>query len=118
MIDLTSSEGDMVLAEMKVKYFDNPQDTSDKISLEFPKNASVVANFEAIRSEARKVLFPEDKKAFLAMGRGGARKIFSEHLLKVNSDYDDLLNHVQSNHILRFSFYIFFLDVPDVSFSG
>ena len=77
---------DLMIAEVRTKLVqDDLKSKDDRIVLNFPVSASVTSDYDGIRGECSKLLFPQDEISLLSAGDQGLFHCLIKETLRVNS---------------------------------
>ena len=80
-----SPNADLVIAEVRTKLAQEDfKSKGDRIVLDFPGNAYVTSDFDGIRGECSKLLFPQDEISLLSVGDQGLFHCLIKETLRVS----------------------------------
>ena len=83
-----SPNTDLVLAEIRTKLAqEDLKSKDDRIILDFPGNASVTSDFDGIRGECSRLLFPQDEISLLSVGDQGLFHCLIKETLRVSCTF-------------------------------
>ena len=100
-----SPNADLVIAEIRTKLAQEDfKSMDDRIVLDFPGSASVTSNFDGIRGECSRLLFPQDEISLLSVGDQGLFHCLIKESLRVSCAFSICFLVLY----ISFSFFSFF----------